>query len=72
MSIYEPAELKTERARYFGNCPACFGAGVGEYIFHGVEANGEPCIEPVRCDACDGLGSVDEPVRPNQTAKRAA
>lgn len=39
-------------------CPDCHGNGVGHYIYHGVESNGEACIEPIRCEKCDGIGRI--------------
>lgn len=41
-------------------CGKCFGSGTESYRFHGVWPNGEACVEPVKCDDCDGFGFVDD------------
>jgi hypothetical protein len=25
---------------------------------HGIESNGTACVEPIKCDACDGFGHI--------------
>lgn len=45
-------------------CKKCNGTGVESTRFHGVWPNGEECLEPIKCDQCDGFGttSAAEPV----------
>ncbi|NGR09343.1 DUF2283 domain-containing protein [bacterium SGD-2] len=46
-------------------CKKCNGTGVESTRFHGVWPNGEECLEPIKCDQCDGFGtaSAAEPVK---------
>ncbi len=49
-------------------CPACRGNGIGLVIFHGWEDDGSECVEPTKCEVCDGRGYIDH----YQDAMRAA
>jgi hypothetical protein len=42
------------------NCEKCQGSGVERYVFHGVWPNGEECVEPLKCDECDGIGAAQD------------
>jgi hypothetical protein len=39
-------------------CTKCHGTGTEGYRVHGVWPSGEECVEPLRCDACNGFGTV--------------
>jgi hypothetical protein len=51
-------------------CPRCGGTGSENHLMHGVWPNGEPCIEAVRCEKCDGVGSIDNRDMAQTTAQR--
>lgn len=37
-------------------CTKCQGTGIERLQVHGVWPSGEECVEPIKCDACDGFG----------------
>lgn len=41
-------------------CRKCRGTGIEAYRHHGIWPDGEECIEPLRCERCDGIGRVGE------------
>lgn len=46
-------------------CEKCLGTGTERTIVHGIESNGEACIEPIKCDSCDGFGT-DRNMKPSE------
>ena len=42
------------------NCHRCGVTGIEDYVDHGFSQYGYEAIEPVRCQLCDGTGSLCE------------